>query len=165
MAKTTRIATVGRSNAGRKWPIVTPLVVIALTGLFTSACSTSNSASTGLNPQQSHAVAISEERHLSLPAGVSWPTIVFQKGVVYQVGNGQNRVDQIWFCDWSKSLLSDSPSSPTFGVALSRIEGVRLTYMYRVDMDSGSKSNINHIVASAQLGDTGPLASYVQLNC
>jgi hypothetical protein len=150
---------------GRKGPVVTPLVAIALTGLFTSACSTSNSVSAGLTPQRTHAMAISEERHLSLPAGASWPTIVFQKGVVYQAGNGQNRVDQIWFCDWSKSLLSDSPSSFAFTVALSRIEVMRLTYMYRVDMDSGSKSNINHLVASAQLGDTGPLASYVQVNC
>ena len=154
-----------RNNDGRKLPIVTSLLAVVMTGVVLAGCSTSNSAVTGLTPRQTHAVAISEERRLTLPVGDSWPTIVFQKGVVYQSGDGQNRVDQIWFCDWSESLLADSPSAPNFAVALSRVEDIRHTYMYRFDMGKDTRSSINGAVEGARLGDTGPLASNVRLNC
>ena len=154
-----------RSNARRKLLIVSSLLAVVMTGAVLAGWSSSNSGVAGLTPPQTHAVAISEEQRLTLPVGDSWPTIVFQKGVVYQSGDGQNRVDQIWFCDWSESFLLDSTSSPSFVVALSRVEEIRQTYMYRFDMGNGTRSSINGAVERARLGDTGPLASNVQLNC
>jgi hypothetical protein len=71
-----------------------------------------------------------------------------------------------WFCEWEKEWLSAHDVDPGRAeLALSRLENIYRTQLYRVALDEAGRSQVDRSITHARAGDPEYLRLDVQANC
>nr|MDT0658891.1 hypothetical protein [Micromonospora sp. DSM 115978] len=109
---------------------------------------------------------------LELPPGVDWlppppsPSVEAGAAARFGEGVGVTHAELFWFCEWEKEWLAAHAVDPQRAeLALSTLEGVYETQLYRVAMDEVGRSQVDKSITHARAGDPEHLRLDVQANC
>lgn len=105
-----------------------------------------------------------------LPPGRFWPAylVVRDHSASYSAGGGRTWVEFVAFCAWTQDWLSARASGSTASsdADAAVILGASSWEFYQGEFSSDSdRAAIDRVVAGVRSGDTGPVQSFVSLNC
>jgi hypothetical protein len=122
-----------------------------------------------ITAQEADAQYLEETKRWDLPAGWQWPETprfpeVAEDGgpIVYGLDMGRVDATHYWYCAWAIVLVR-AVDGPTRTAALHEVVKLPDTPYYQVGLMSTERKD--RILAAAELGDYGPMANDVQLNC
>jgi hypothetical protein len=113
---------------------------------------------------------------LTLPPGVQWhpprePDLEpdaqgVLRGHVYEQGSGKSMADHYWWCAWAQEWLDTrGHDADREQVALTTLHTFKESFRYHQSFDEHSREFTDRLLEQADLGDPGPLANFVALNC
>ncbi len=148
-------------------------IVIALAILSLAGCAERRNPSLppALTPDQTAAEYRTEAATLELAPGWTWPADpVAAKapdgdGNVYEPGFGKQAADHYWFCSWSSRVLDPATSDADRKAALDNMVKIKQKYYYLTALEADTKSYVDSLLSSTQLGDYAPLKNDFELNC
>lgn len=151
--------------------------VLLLFSFLGCGCSQQEGNGSALSADEARKEYWGEAQHLKLAPGWDWPPDTAKgtgildtdpedgNGMVYGKGYGRSWAVDYWFCSWSDRVISLDISNEQRVAAVSQVERVRQTYMYRATLNKDGQRFYDQMLDQVKLGDLSEMREYVRANC